>query len=178
MSAKNNEQPAKPKSNTWIVPAVMAVFVAGIFFWAMNQSKAPAPQSAVSNGPVSSGPVASLVPEINDGSVPTYFPSAEAAKPYPQTLPPQQFPNPVVAHAYRVAQQIPGVLAQQPCYCYCSRTEGHRGLLDCYASLHASACSVCIAEALLADKLTREGRTPAEIRAAIIRGDWRTVELN
>jgi Protein of unknown function with PCYCGC motif len=119
-----------------------------------------------------------MAPEVTGDTIPSYFASAEAAKPYPATLPPEQFPNPVVAHAYRVAQEIPGVLAQQPCYCYCYKTAGHRGLLDCWADLHGSACSVCIQEALFTEKLTKEGRTPAQIREAIIRGDWRTVELN
>ena len=114
MSAKSNQQSSKPKSNSWMVPAIMAVFVAGIFFWAMNQSNAPAPQPSASSptgAPDASGPVASSVPEVTGDTVPSYFSSAEAAKPYPATLPPEQFPNPVVAHAYRVARLIPGVLS-------------------------------------------------------------------
>ena len=115
-----------------------------------------------------------MTPEVSGETVPAYFASADAARPYPQTLAPEQFPNPIVAHAYRVAKQIPGTLAQQPCYCFCSRTAGHRGLLDCYADLHGASCSVCVQEALLTEKLTKEGRTPGEIREAIIRGDWRS----
>jgi Protein of unknown function with PCYCGC motif len=153
-----------------MVPAVMAVFVAGIIYWGMHQSDAPAPSAA--------GPVASMVPEVTGGAIPAHFSSAEAAQPYPTTLPPEQFPNPVVAHAYRVAKLIPGVLAQEPCYCHCDQTAGHRGLIDCYADLHGSSCSVCIQEALLTEKLTKAGRTPAQIREAIIAGAWRDVELN
>ena len=180
MSKQSKQQLGKKNSNSWIVPAVMAVFVAGIMYWGMNQSSTPAPQpsaSAPASAPAA-GPVASMVPEVTGDTIPSHFSSAEAAKPYPATLPPEQFPIPVIARAYAVAKQIPGVLAQQPCYCFCYKTAGHRGLLDCYADLHGSACSVCVQEALLTDKLTKEGRNPSQIREAIIRGDWRTVELN
>jgi Protein of unknown function with PCYCGC motif len=175
-----NKQPGpNPKSTSnWLVPLIVAVVVAGVFLWVRQQNQ-PAPQSSDSTAPAAtSEPIASMAPEVTGDTVPSYFASAEAAKPYPATLPPEQFPNPIVAHAYQVAKEIPGTLAQQPCYCYCSITAGHRGLLDCYADLHASSCSVCIQEALLAEKLTKEGRSASEIREAIIRGDWRTVELN
>ena len=119
-----------------------------------------------------------MAPAPSPETIPSYFASAEAAQPYPATLPPSQFPHPIIARAYQVAREIPGTLAQQPCYCFCYKTAGHRGLLDCYADLHGSACSVCIQEALLAEKLHKEGRSAAQIREAIIRGDWRSVELN
>jgi hypothetical protein len=169
-------EPRKQKTN-WTIPIVVAVFIAGTVYWAVRQpSSQPAPQpSASAPAP---GPAASMMPEVTSETVPSYFASAEAAQPYPPTLPPEQFPHPIIARAYAVAREIPGVLAQQPCYCFCYRTAGHRGLLDCYADLHGTSCSVCIQEALLADKLHKEGRTPAQIREAIIRGDWRAVELN
>ena len=180
MSKQNRHRPAKSNSSSWIVPAVLAVCMAGVIYWAMNQSAAPAPATASSaaGAPSESGPVANMVPDFTGDTIPAHFESAAAAQPYPKTLPPEQFPNPVIMHAYTVAKQIPGVLAQQPCYCHCDMTAGHRGLLDCYADLHGSSCSVCVQEALLTEKLTKEGRSPSQIREAIIRGDWRTVELN
>jgi Protein of unknown function with PCYCGC motif len=169
----------KSASNNWIVPAVMALVVAGIFVWVREQPlQTPPAESSSAEAPAAAEPFASMVPEVSGDTVPSYFASAEAAKPYPATLLPAQFPNPVVAHAYRVAQEMPGVLAQQPCYCFCYKTAGHRGLLDCYADLHGSSCSVCVQEALLTEKLTKEGLSPSQVREAIIRGDWRTVELN
>jgi hypothetical protein len=163
-----------------MVPAIVAVIVAGFIYWAMNQSSAPEPQGApaANAAPAAGEPTASMAPEVTGDTIPSYFASAEAAQPYPATLSPAQFPIPVIAHAYLVAQQIPGVLAQQPCYCLCYKTAGHRGLLDCYSDLHGSSCSVCVQEALLTEKLTKEGRSPSQIREAIIRGDWRGVELN
>ena len=178
--SERKQQPAaarKSAASNWIVPAVVALIVAGVFVW-VRQQPVQTPPSESSTAGAPAGPVASMVPEMTGDAVPSYFASAEVARPYPKTLSPEQFPYPIVARAYRVAQQIPGVLAQQPCYCFCYKTVGHRGLLDCYADLHGTSCSVCIQEALLAEKLTNEGRTPAQIREAIIRGDWRSVELN
>jgi hypothetical protein len=69
---------------------------------------------------------------------PPYHESAEAAKPFPQLLPAAYFRNnPLAARAYQLASEIPEVLAQQPCYCYCDKY-GHKSLLDCYASDHAA----------------------------------------
>jgi hypothetical protein len=69
--------------------------------------------------------------------IPPFFESEEAAKPLPATLSPASFSNSSVARAYRVAREIPEVLAQQPCYCYCDKF-GHRGLLDCYRDNHGA----------------------------------------
>ena len=78
--------------------------------------------------------------------------------------------------AYRVAGQIPEVLAQLPCYCYCDR-RGHRGLLDCFASKHGADCDICVKEAIFAMQEHRKGKTPEQIRAEIVHGDWKTIQL-
>lgn len=108
---------------------------------------------------------------------PHYFMTAAAAKPLPETLDPAQFPNKDVAAAYRAAKAAPEVLAQQPCFCHCDRKMGHRSLLDCFGTKHAAECDVCVKEAIFADREGRNGKSAAEIRAEIIRGDWKTVEL-
>ncbi|MGH9788658.1 MAG: CYCXC family (seleno)protein [Candidatus Acidiferrales bacterium] len=70
--------------------------------------------------------------------VPPYHESAEAAKPFPVLMPPERYRDyPVVERAYAVAHRIPGVLAQQPCYCWFNKF-GHGSLLDCYASDHGA----------------------------------------
>ena len=84
----------------------------------------------------------------------------------------------VVVRAYEIAAKIPKVLAQEPCYCGCDRHFGHHSLLDCYASDHTAGCAVCVQEAFLAYELHKQGKTPAQIRAAIMRGDWRGIDLN
>src|SRR5271169_2604240 len=79
--------------------------------------------------------------------VPPYHRSAKAAQPFPETLPPSRFGNNlIVARAYEIAHLIPGVLAQQPCYCGCDKHFGHASLLDCYASDHTAGCMVCLKE--------------------------------
>jgi hypothetical protein len=107
----------------------------------------------------------SVRPDLNQ--VPVYFKQAKNAMPFPQTPDPAQFQLASVREAYSVAKDIPDVLAQQPCYCYCQR-QGHRSLLDCFASLHSTSCNICINEARLAGQLHRQGKTPEEIRTAII----------
>jgi hypothetical protein len=72
---------------------------------------------------------------LDPNQVPVYFKRVENARPFPQALDPAQFQIASVREGYSVAKEIPDVLAQQPCYCYCQR-QGHRSLLDCFASLH------------------------------------------
>ncbi len=107
--------------------------------------------------------------------VPAYLSEAEANKSLPATQQPSKFSDPQVVKAYKVAKEIPKVIAQQPCYCWCSRG-GHRSLHDCYVSDHAAHCGICMKEALLASKMTKQGKSAAEIRAAIERGEWANAE--
>ena len=108
---------------------------------------------------------------IPSGAVPVYFRRLADALPFPPTLDPSQFQIHNIREAYSVAKEIPDVLAQQPCYCYCQR-QGHRSLLDCFGDLHATSCDVCINEARLAGRLHRQGKTAEEIRSAIIEKQW------
>ena len=103
--------------------------------------------------------------------VPVYFKRVADALPLPPTLDPSQFQISNIREAYSVAKEMPDVLAQQPCYCYCQR-QGHRSLHDCFTSLHATSCDICINEARLAGELYRQGKTAEEIRAAIIQKQW------
>ena len=107
-------------------------------------------------------------------AVPPYHKTLAEAEPLPQTLSPSQFSNALVAEAYQIAEEIPGVLAQQPCYCPCSKEFGHTSLLDCFTSTHTAGCGICMAEAFYSYNMTKDGKTPAEIREGIIGGEWRT----
>lgn len=40
--------------------------------------------------------------------------------------------------AYKVAGEIPDVLAGLACYCGCDKSAGHRHLLDCFADDHGA----------------------------------------
>jgi hypothetical protein len=110
-------------------------------------------------------------------SIPHYLATIGMARPLPQTLDPEKFSNRDVAAAYQSAKEIPEILAQQPCYCHCDRSRGHRSLLDCFSSQHGSDCDICVKEALFALQEHRKGRSPEQIRMEIIQGDWRTIQF-
>lgn len=74
---------------------------------------------------------------------------------------------PRVAAVYREAAEIPHVLDGLYCYCHCSKHSGHRSLLSCFESDHGAACDVCLSEALMAARMTRQGASLQAIRAAI-----------
>jgi len=112
-----------------------------------------------------------------DLGVPSYH-AYVLSPPYPATLDPKEFPDALNRNVYGLVAKIKPVLYQQPCYCYCDRHSGHKSLLDCYASKHGSECDICQKEAVLSYQLTKKGKTPAQIREAIIRGDWKSVNLN
>jgi hypothetical protein len=87
------------------------------------------------------------------------------------------FTHPYQAVAYQMAAKIPNVLHQQPCYCHCDRSLGHNSLHSCFEGTHGAACETCLKETIYAYQQTQKGKTPAQIRAAIIRGDWLDVDL-
>lgn len=99
---------------------------------------APAPQGAQPTRSSPSSPPPSSLAQPVQTRIPPFHATATAAKPFPRLLPASLFREyPVVARAYEVAARIPGVLAQQPCYCWCDKY-GHGSLLDCFASDHGA----------------------------------------
>ena len=70
--------------------------------------------------------------------------------------------------AYDAARQIPEVLDGIYCHCDCAdRHSNLRSLLSCYETEMPMHCGVCSGEARAALRLHKEGKTLAEIRAAI-----------
>ena len=127
-------------------------------------------------GVAAPGSAATQMDMSADMGVPSYH--AYALKPpFPATLDPKQFPDALNQNVYALAAKIRPVLYQQPCYCYCDRHAGHKSLLDCFASNHGSECDVCQKEAVFAYQQTKKGKTPEQIRAAIIHGDWKSVNM-
>ncbi len=107
-----------------------------------------------------------------------YFEDPAEAHPLPVTLPPSQFINKGIANSYRIAKEIPEVLAQQPCLCGCDNTsDDHRSLLDCYIDQHASTCLVCMKEAVLAEQMTDAGKSAREVRDAILEHKFSEVSI-
>jgi Protein of unknown function with PCYCGC motif len=115
--------------------------------------------------------------------VPTYHPKAPLKV---SALPPilsgakltgENFRFPWQVHVYKQASQIGNVLYQLPCYCHCDRALGHTSLRSCYEGYHGTECDVCAAEAFLAFRMTKAGKSPAEIRAAIMRGEYKAIDV-
>jgi len=79
-------------------------------------------------------------------------------------------------HAYELAAKIPSVLHQQPCYCYCDRT-GHNSLHSCFENTHGARCSTCLQELYYSYQQSKKGKTAAQIRAGIIKGEWKQIDL-
>jgi hypothetical protein len=84
---------------------------------------------------------------------------------------------PYQTHAYELASRIPVVLHQQPCYCYCDRM-GHNSLHSCYENTHAARCAACLKELYYSYDQHKRGKTAKQIRAGIIRGEWKLVDLD
>lgn len=78
--------------------------------------------------------------------------------------------------AYKFALARPDVIGWMPCNCGCG-ADGHRSNLDCFFDRresgeitfqeHGSFCDICVETSNLAAKLLEEGKSMAEIRAAV-----------
>ncbi len=113
--------------------------------------------------------------------VPAYH-AAAPSKPLPPVLSGDQltgayFTHPYQVTAYKMAEKIPAVLHQLPCYCRCDRALGHKSLHSCFEGTHGAACATCLREAVYAYQQTKLGKTPTEIRGAIERGEWQNVDV-
>lgn len=83
-----------------------------------------------------------------------------------------------VREAYQFAAANPDAAKNVPCYCGCGAL-GHRNIYDCYikdASAsgkiifdeHALGCDICVDITQDVMRMTREGRSPTQIRRAIM----------
>ena len=84
-----------------------------------------------------------------------------------KVLDPSGFTDDRVRKAYEAAKQYAHVLESIYCYCRCKENIGHRALVECFETDHASHCDVCMNEAIIAARMTQEGKTPKEIQKAI-----------
>ena len=137
---------------------VMLAVSGAIFYYAVRMQPSPPPQSE------------------NNEPTPPYFVSPASARPLPKTDKPSSFTNKFLVAAYTAANEIPEVLAQQPCYCYCKR-RGHRSLLDCFATKHAADCDICVREAIFAQQEHKLGKSAEQIRTEIMDGAWKSIQV-
>lgn len=87
------------------------------------------------------------------------------------------FRYPWQVHVYQQAAKVGNVLYQLPCNCRCDRSVGHTSLRSCFETLHGTACDTCAKEGFFAYQQTRLGKTPAQIRAAIARHEYESIDL-
>lgn len=80
--------------------------------------------------------------------------------------------------AYKMAAKVQNVLYQEPCYCRCDRAMGHTSLHSCFEVEHGAECSTCMKEGAYTYLETKKGKTPAQIRAGIERGEWMNLDLD
>jgi len=120
---------------------------------------------------------ASRAAQGTEESVPAFHSTAPQGQ-LPETLSPSEFTDVVVQNAYILAARVKRILYQQPCYCHCDRSQGHTSLLDCFASKHGAGCGVCMREAIYSYEQSHKGKTAAQIRTGIERGEWRNVDMS
>jgi hypothetical protein len=89
----------------------------------------------------------------------------------------EHFPYPWQRHVYLQAATIGNVLYQLPCYCRCDRSLGHTSLRSCFENFHGTECSTCAKEAFFAYAQTRAGKTPTQIREAVNRREYESIDL-
>ena len=80
-------------------------------------------------------------------------------------------------HVYALAARIPRVLYQLPCNCHCDRALGHTSLESCFSGTHGMECSTCAQEGVYAYRMTKLGKTPAQIRAGIAGHEYENIDL-
>ncbi len=122
-------------------------------------------------------------PDSQKNEMPAYHPAPPAKG---AVLPPvwtkKQLENagytdPAQTAAYQAAAMIDGVLYQLPCFSYCDRNHGHQSLRSCFEGDYAAHCGICKKESLYAYKMSKKGWTPTMIRNGIVRGDYKTIDL-
>ena len=84
---------------------------------------------------------------------------------------------PVQIVSYKAAAKKPALLHQLPCYCHCDKGFGHNSLHSCFENTHGANCGVCMAEALYAYKMSKQGWTAKMVRDGIIRGEYKQMDL-
>ena len=150
--------------------------VGGITLFGLAVCLAALPQRASSSLPQSM-PGMSMPQSGANEPVPAFH--AEAPKgPLPATMDPSLFSEPVIQNAYTVAARIKKTLYQLPCYCHCDQSQGHGSLLDCFVSKHGAGCGTCTREDFYAYEQLRKGKTAAQIRERIERGEWQSVDTS
>lgn len=95
----------------------------------------------------------------------------------PEQLKAAGLTQPWQTRVYAIAGRISQVLYQLPCNCRCDRALGHASLLSCFTGTHGGECSTCAQEGVYAYRMTKAGKTPAQIRAAIATHEYENIDV-
>ena len=106
---------------------------------------------------------------LNVGALPPILHGAQLAG--------EHFRYPWQIHVYQMAAKVGSVIYQLPCNCRCDRALGHQSLRSCYENYHSTECDTCDKEGVFAYQQTRLGKTPAQIRSAIARHEYESIDL-
>lgn len=100
-----------------------------------------------------------------EGKHPTPRPGIDASKVLKRG---QLEEHPESAPVFDLVREIPQVVDGIRCQCGCAEIEGFYSLLSCFeADGMAAHCAVCQGEAKLVHRMHKQGKTLAQIRAAI-----------
>ena len=87
------------------------------------------------------------------------------------------FQYPWQKHVYEQVAKVGNVVYQLPCNCRCDRALGHTSLRSCFETLHGTECSTCAKEAFFTASQLKQGKTVAQIRAAINHHEYESIDL-
>ena len=90
----------------------------------------------------------------------------------------ENFRYPWQVHVYQQVAKVSSVVYQLPCNCRCDRALGHTSLRSCYETAHSTECDTCAKEGFFAYQQTKLGKSPAQIRAAIARHEYTSIDLD
>lgn len=90
----------------------------------------------------------------------------------------EHFRFPWQVESYKEAAQVSHVLYQLPCNCRCDRALGHGSLRSCFETTHGTGCGTCAKEAIYAYRMTKQGKTPQQIREGVNRHDYESIDLD
>jgi len=98
----------------------------------------------------------------------THHPTPRAASEQPELMSTARYAQyPRVAETYKMARAARATLDGVYCYCNCAQHSGHYSLLECFASDHAARCDICMSEAVIAYRMSRNGAALAALRAEV-----------
>ncbi len=139
----------------------VAGILATIFAAVMTQGQLTAPQEEM--------PAFHAAPPAKSATLPPLLTQAQLAQ--------AGFTQPAQKESYKAAAKVSGLLYQTPCYCHCDRHAGHTSLRSCFEGTHGANCGTCMAEALYVYQQSKKGWSAKMIRDGVIRGDFKSIDL-